>query len=288
MSGTDARRVLQLEKLELDVGIATRDLPRATGFYRDLLGLEQDEPVSMGPLGTQGRLRVGGHTLKLYDFADAPEETPGGTEKANGMRLLAFLLDDLALVLARFDAAGHPYRRLPLPEGTPFSVAFSSDADGNALELVGLAEPAGDRLTARLQIGLTVADIARSRHFYGELLGLREEPEMRLPRSMGVVGDTRYGFVAGRTTIKLWSRGPGLPTWSGAPGRRTGIRVITGIVDDVDATHERLRARGVTVKVPPADFQGQARIMFVADPDGNWIELASASTPAAVARSATA
>jgi len=230
----------------------------------------------MGPLGTQARLSVGGHTLKLYDFAEPPEPTPGGTEKANGMRLLAFLLDDLPAVLARLDAAGHAYQRLSLPEGTPFSVAFSADADGNALELVGLAEPAGEALRARLQIGLTVADVARSRHFYGELLGLREEPEMRLPRSMGVVGDTRYGFVAGRTTIKFWSRGPDLPTWSGAPGRRTGIRLMTAFVDDVDATHERLLARGVTVKVPPGDFQGLARVMFVADPDGNWIELASA------------
>jgi catechol 2,3-dioxygenase-like lactoylglutathione lyase family enzyme len=191
------------------------------------------------------------------------------------MRLLAFIFDDLDAVLGRMDAAGHAYRRLDLPPESPFRVAFASDVDGNALELVGLRAPAGERLATRLQIGLTVSDVTRSRHFYGELLGLREEPPMRLPRSMGVVDNTRYGFVLGATTIKLWSRGGELPTWTGAPARRTGIRLMTAFVADVDAAHEELLERGVPIKLAPHDLEGLARVMFVADPDGNWLEIAS-------------
>ena len=215
---------MELTRPELDVGIATRNSGAALAFYRDVLGFSEIAPLPMGELGAMKRIQVGGHVLKLYDFKNAPEACEGGTEKAIGMRLLAFLLDDLEAVLARFDAHKLPYRRLPLPDDRPFKVAFANDADGNALELVGLGKPAGDKLKARMQIGLTVGDVARSRHFYGQLLGLREEPEMKLPKSMGVVGNVRYGFVAGATTIKFWSRGE-LPVKTGAPGRMTGIPV---------------------------------------------------------------
>lgn len=87
--------------------------------------------------------------------------------------------------------------------------------------------------------------------------------------------DSRYGFQLGRTTIKFWSMGDDLPTWSGAPARRTGIRLITAWVDDVDALCADLQTRGVQIKVAPHDFEDQARVMLVADPDGNWIEFAS-------------
>jgi catechol 2,3-dioxygenase-like lactoylglutathione lyase family enzyme len=266
---------MEFTKPQLDVGIATRNAAAASAFYRDLMGFEALPSISLGEMGTQARFRVGDHILKLYDFAKPPEACEGGTEKANGMRLLAFILDDLEAVLARFDAAGHRYNRMKLPDNAPYQVAFASDADGNALELVGLRKPAGDQLKTRLQVGLTVSDIARSRGFYGELLGFPEEPVMKLPASMGVVGNVRYGFIAGGTTIKFWSRGEGLPTQTGAPGRRTGIRLMTAWVGDVDAAHEELRSRGVEIKAAPYDLPGLARVMFAADPDGNWIELAS-------------
>lgn len=264
---------MELTRPELDVGVATRNAAAALAFYRDVMGFSEIAPLGMGEMGEMKRLHVGKNVLKLYDFKRAPEPCEGGTDKAIGMRLLAFLLDDLDAVLARFDAQQLPYRRMPLPDDSPFKVAFANDADGNALELVGLGKPAGDKLTARLQIGLTVGDVERSRHFYGQLLGLREEPEMKLPKSMGVVGNVRYGFVAGATTIKFWSRGE-LPVKTGAPGRMTGIRLITAHVADVDASIAALRARGVTIKGEPSDFAGVARVAFIADPDGNWIELA--------------
>lgn len=264
---------MQFSRPALDIGIASRNAAAARAFYQDVFGFTPLPDVSLGVLGTELCARFAGHTVRFYDFTQPPEATEGGTEKANGIRLLAFILDDLDGVLARMKERSHPFRMLPLPEQTPYRVAFSNDADGNALELVGLRQPAGPQLAIRMQIGLTVSDIARSRHFYGELLGLPEEPEMKLPASMGVVGNTRYGFRAGGTTIKFWSRGA-LPTWSGAPGKRTGLRMITAFVDDVDAVHDLLRGRGVPIKIPPQDFGNVARMMIAADPDNNWIEFA--------------
>jgi catechol 2,3-dioxygenase-like lactoylglutathione lyase family enzyme len=266
--------MMQLSKQELDVGVATPAFEVAKTFYKVLMGFEELPPLSMGALGKMARLRIGNHVLKLYDFARSPERVEGGTDKANGMRLLAFILDDLESVLARFDAAGHKYSRLALPDSSAFRVAFTSDADGNALELVGLKTAPGDRLKTRLQVGLTVADVQRSRKFYGELLGLKEEPEMKLPSSMATVGNVRYGFVLGATTIKFWGKGE-LPTKTGAPARYTGIRLITAHVADTDVAHEQLKSRGVEIKVPPHDFEGLARVMFIVDPDGNFIEFSS-------------
>jgi catechol 2,3-dioxygenase-like lactoylglutathione lyase family enzyme len=51
--------------------------------------------------------------------------------------------------------------------------------------------------------------------------------------------------------------------------------LITAWVDDVDALCADLQTRGVQIKVAPHDFEDQARVMLVADPDGNWIEFAS-------------
>jgi glyoxylase I family protein len=268
---------MQFAKPALDIGIASRNAAAAKAFYQEVFGFTSLPDGSMGDLGRELCARFAGHTLRFYDFNQPPEPTEGGTDKANGIRLLAFILDDLDAVLARMTERSHPFRMMPLPEQTPYRVAFSNDADGNALELVGLRKPAGPELAIRMQIGLTVSDIARSRHFYGELLGLKEEPEMKLPASMGVVGNTRYGFRAGGTTIKFWSRGPGLPTWSGAPGKRTGLRMITTFVDDVDATHDLLRSRGVPIKVPPTNFDKTVRVMMAADPDNNWIEFVKMS-----------
>ena len=264
---------MELSKPELDVGVTTRDLAATKAFYKDVLGFSELPALSMGELGQMQRLGVGGHVLKLYDFARPPELATGGTDKAIGMRLLAFIFADLDAVLARMDAKGHNYSRLPLPDKAPFRVAFSSDPDGNALELVGLKNAPED-FKPRLQIGLTVADVQRSRRFYGEVLGLKEEPEMKLPESMNTVGNLRYGFILGSTTIKFWGKGE-LPAKTGAPARYTGIRLITAHVRDTDAVYEQLRARGVEIKVPPHDFQGLARVMFVTDPDGNFIEFAS-------------
>jgi catechol 2,3-dioxygenase-like lactoylglutathione lyase family enzyme len=270
------RGKLPVAKPELDVGLVTRNADAARDFYERIMGFDALPAELHGDHGTEWRFRVGNHFIRLNDLVSKPTQDEGGTDKANGIRLLAFILDDLASVLARFDADGKSYRRLSLPEGAPFQVAFASDADGNALELVGLKRPAGDKLTTRMQIGLTVSDIEQSKRFYGEILGLPAEPEMKLPASMGTVGNVRYGYVAGGTTIKFWSMGDALPKRTGAPGSRTGIRQISAVVEDLDGVHEHLRRRGVPIEVGPSAQGGKSRALFASDPDGNWIELATA------------
>ena len=52
-----------------------------------------------------------------------------------------------------------------------------------------------------------------------------------------------------------------------------GFRYITIQVRDVDAEHTRIIARGGAEGRPPMTLGTTARISFVRDPDGNWIEV---------------
>lgn len=129
-----------------------------------------------------------------------------------------------------------------------------------------------------MQIGLTVSDIAAAKRFYGEVMGLSAEPEMKLPANMGMVGNVRYGYLAGATTIKFWSKVAGpLPTHTGAPALRTGIRVINAAVADLAATRAQLERHGVPVQTGPLGPDGLPSALVASDPDGNWLEFSSAS-----------
>ena len=50
---------------------------------------------------------------------------------------------------------------------------------------------------------------------------------------------------------------------------------FTFIVKDVDAVASELKRRGAKIEMEPVDFGNVARIMMVADPDGNRVEFAA-------------
>jgi catechol 2,3-dioxygenase-like lactoylglutathione lyase family enzyme len=263
---------MQLSKQTLDVGLVTKDLPAARQFYAEVMGFSLVAPAP----GAATRFLVGGHLLEIREAVVGAERDQGGVDRATGMRLLAFILDDLDAVLRRFDALGLLYQTMPLPADTPFRVAFAADPDGNALELVGLRQPLGAAFEARLQIGLTVVDPNRMKQFYA-MLGFAEQPDMPLPSSMGVAGDVRYAVTAGATTVKFWQIAGALPAAGGAPEQRTGIRAIYAQVADLEATCAELAARAVPIErltLPQATAGKRSRVRIL-DPDGNRIELVS-------------
>ena len=261
---------MHLAKQQLDVGIVASDPKATVDFYRDVLGLKQLPSAPLTRDLVQHRLRVGKHLIKVNEHAPLPPRQRGGTERAVGMRLLAFILDDLDAVVARIERAGRRFDALPVRDSLPYRVGFTQDPEGNVLELVGLREPAGPKLATRLQIGLTVADVERSRHFYGQVLGLEEEPPMRVGGTVG----TRYGFLFGKTTVKFWGLPQTPPVQTGAPQLHAGLRLFTAMVEDLAEAHAELVARGVPISMQPTDLAGVAKILFFADPDDNWIELA--------------
>jgi catechol 2,3-dioxygenase-like lactoylglutathione lyase family enzyme len=125
-------------------------------------------------------------------------------------------------------------------------------------------------MTPRLDmIGLVVADMPRSLAFYREL-GLefpddadtQQHVEATLASGLRLAWDT-VGTI--RSFYPEWETPSG--------GSRVGLAFLCDSPADVDATYERLTARGYTGRKKPWDaFWGQ-RYALVDDPDGNGIDL---------------
>lgn len=110
---------------------------------------------------------------------------------------------------------------------------------------------------------LRPADLNRSRHFYGDVLGLAIYREFGSPTSPGVV------FFLGQGLLEVSGRS------AGPPG---GSVMIWLQVRDVEAEHRRLAAAGVRViRAPRAEPWGLIE-MWIEDPDG--VQIAMVEVPA--------
>jgi len=259
---------VKLEKPQLDIGLVTSDASKARGFYREILGFREEEPRSFGADAVQYRFRAGQQLIKLMDLPQKPDSHPSGIYDRIGYRVIAVLVDDLPALRKRIHATGRGTTE-PRAIVGDLAISFAKDADGNMLELIGLPEPQGDDLADRLQIGLTVGDVEKSRDFYGRVLELTEQPRLEMGKGL-----TRYAFSAGSTTLKFWCPGDGLPRAGGPIDRAVGIRFVTFSVADLDGLRGDLESRGAHTVVAPTRLANGSRIMFVEDPDGNWIEFA--------------
>jgi catechol 2,3-dioxygenase-like lactoylglutathione lyase family enzyme len=114
---------------------------------------------------------------------------------------------------------------------------------------------------------LFVADLARSRDFYGSVLGMALEHE----DDNSSVYETENGILLllvveaavdllGKEHVALGGRG-------GA----TSVNVAA--VDDVDVTYASLRAKGVEFLRPPEDRWWGMRTAHLVDPDGHVWEI---------------
>jgi len=105
---------------------------------------------------------------------------------------------------------------------------------------------------------LRVEKLDVSLAFYTERLGFAEEWR-----------DGGFASVArGRATLMLCEGDQG----------HAGTWVYVG-VSDADALHEELRARGVAIRHPPANYPWGAREMQVTDPDGHVLRFGSDALP---------
>jgi lactoylglutathione lyase len=129
--------------------------------------------------------------------------------------------------------------------------------------------PSGDAMQLHVldYVVLFVEDLDRSLAFYLEVLGIplhhRAGPYAQL-----AAGTTRLGLYergAISETLKTPLRNPD----GDAPGFQLGFKV-----DDVDAAHAELVARGVPSAGEPVTRHWGQRTAHVRDPDGHLIELA--------------
>jgi len=138
------------------------------------------------------------------------------------------------------------------------------DPDGNAVTLV----PKGHDGITGIAVTLAVRDEAAFHEFYGEALEL-EAAGANAYRC----GDSLLRFAHDPSAV------PSEELFA------SGYRYLTIQVRDCDAEHARILARGGREGRPPVTLGEVARISFVRDPDGNWIEISQrASLTGPIAR----
>ena len=226
-------------------------------FYGGVLGYKQLSTLNVGNGGGVARFQAGAQELKLTRRVGNRSYESGGVRAATGLRLLTFYFADERALSARFAQHG-----LPAPVFTDYAgerrrTALVEDPDGQDVELVIVPDATVEQL-ARIEVGLTVADIARSREFYRRFVGLEELPPVDDER----FGTRKYSYRHGTTTISLRSFGKNLPADTGSGG----IQYVVSNVEHVDAL---AKARQVPIDQPLRGLQGfDLRTLWLDDPDG--------------------
>ena len=118
---------------------------------------------------------------------------------------------------------------------------------------------------------LVVADLERSRGFYGEVLGLTE---IERPKSFGFAG---AWFKAGTDEVHLIVESDTTMTaGASAPGSALQVGLVTHLafeVDDLDAMLARIAGRGVEIGGGPMARGDGVDQAFLRDPDGYVVEV---------------
>ncbi len=230
------------------------DRAKEVEFYGDVLGLQPLSTFGMPGGGQMTRFHAGTSEIKLTAAGQGRKEPTGAIPDVTGLRVFTFFFPDEAALTSRFKA-----HNLPTPDfanGPAHTrTALVKDPDDQWVELV-VTPGASQDTYARLEVGLTVSDLDKSRAFYLGFVGLPELPETDTPG----LGKT-YRFRHGTTTVKLWaaSRSAAKSTYT------AGIQYVISNVDLVDA---RAKAAHITVTQPLGMFGQGLRTIWLADPDG--------------------
>jgi catechol 2,3-dioxygenase-like lactoylglutathione lyase family enzyme len=226
-------------------------------FYHRVLGLRPLQPIDLGGGQQMILFGIGSGQIKLSaGIVPGRSYNLGPVNSATGIRLFTLFFADEAALVERLQAFGQP---APIfgdgPDGR--RAALVEDPAGFPLQLVIVPDAAPQAL-AKVEVGINVSDLARSRAFYRDFVGLEELPPVEDP----LIGVAKYPYRHGETTINLWSAGDPVLADTGSAG-------IQYVVGNVDAVAARAAAEGVTVETPLANLPGFAlRTVWLNDPDG--------------------
>jgi catechol 2,3-dioxygenase-like lactoylglutathione lyase family enzyme len=139
------------------------------------------------------------------------------------------------------------------------------------------------KMTAPLEVAVSVTDMDKMLKFYTEILGLRKVADAKVPPEMTTkVGQTAHGLRVVRlaTPYGEWIRliQTGNPPKAGDVPQyifdKQGLVYISFLVTDIDGILKRLKENGV--KLLSGDTKIEVRpglfIVYASDPEGNCIE----------------
>ena len=226
-------------------------------FYEKVLTLRPLQPITLGAGNQMILFGIGTGQIKLATgLKEGRKYHLGAVNEATGIRTIALFFPDEAALTARFAELGYPAPKFSAaPDGSRRALAL--DPGGFTLELIVVpnAPPAS---YARLEVGIAVSDLEKSRAFYREFVGLDELPAVKDT----LLGVTKYPYRHGETTLNVWAAPKGVPADTGSAG-------IQYVVSNVDLVDTRAKARNVTVETPLGNMAGfSLRTVWLNDPDG--------------------
>jgi predicted enzyme related to lactoylglutathione lyase len=226
------------------IAVPVEDLGRADAFYGETLGLARN-PHASGDKWVEyetGNLTI---ALSLY----------GGT--------LALRVPDVAEARSDLEEAGTAFAMDTFDSGVCHGAPFS-DPDGNRLQLHRRYAPA-EPFEVPVQeieridfIGVNVRDRSRASEFYGETLGLEQNP---------LASDGWPEFEADNVGVVLST-----PEQKGGGDYQAEFGIALRVAD-VPRTMERLQSVGVKFEFPEPYDSGVCHMAFFSDPDGNSLIL---------------
>lgn len=128
-----------------------------------------------------------------------------------------------------------------------------------------------DLLTPGIEVGLVTTDLDAMVAFYEGFLELEPQGVVDFP------GGSQRRYTLGNGVLKLvtYVPEPPAPAVPGGGRAQAGLRYFTIGVQNLRAVAEAVVAAGYEVVEPVTEFAPVPGMgfMFLADPDGNWIEL---------------
>lgn len=226
---------MELAKPQVDVGIFTRHLEPMQAFYGEKLGLQFESVLPVGGGFRQHRYLCNGSVIKLMHSREPLRpRRPGG------------------------------YETLMIASPRVAQVEALADPDDNTIELV----PPGRDDVSQIEIRVGVTDVQAFAQFYTNAFGAVDIGYDRFK-----IGETIFG-VYHEPEIHPPSTKPfATPLEVVNAMAELGIQYVTFQVRNCDASFNALKTAGAAIAVEPSTFGTVARIAFVRDPDGNFIEL---------------
>jgi catechol 2,3-dioxygenase-like lactoylglutathione lyase family enzyme len=128
-----------------------------------------------------------------------------------------------------------------------------------------------DLLTPGIEVGIVTTNLDAMVAFYEGFLELELQGEIEFP------GGSQRRYTLGNGVLKLvtYSTPPSAPSAQGGGRAQAGVRYFTIGVKNLSAVAETLTASDYQVVEALTEFEPVPGMgwLFVADPDGNWIEL---------------
>ena len=127
-------------------------------------------------------------------------------------------------------------------------------------------------LAPSIEVGLVTTNRDAMVDFYQEYLGLTHQADLDFPG-----GSMKRYAVGANVVLKLvsYDQPPAAPPVPGGGRAQGGIRYITLVVADVRDAARQAADAGHPIVEEPTAFPAVPGMgwCFVADPDGNWVEL---------------